>query len=88
MHGKPEQTPCLIKGGPFFYDTTNHSHRQSHQNINALHNQSILQITTFNASYVPGYFTPGIQRQARANYVPGYFTPGIQHTAARNHLTE
>jgi hypothetical protein len=25
--------------------------------------QPILRITTFNASYVPGYFTPGIEGQ-------------------------
>jgi hypothetical protein len=60
MHEKPEQTPLARVAHSSLHDTPNHSHRQSHQNINAVHNQSFRLATTFNASYVPGYFTPGI----------------------------
>jgi hypothetical protein len=79
MHEKPaSQHP---QGDPFFHDTSNQPFTPPirHQNINALHNQS-LRLQLLNASYVPGYFNATAcsgRTPLRVSYVPGCFTPGM-----------
>jgi hypothetical protein len=65
MHKKPEQTPLARAAHSSTTQPAIHTANPiKTQNINALHNQQpIPQIKAFNASYVPGYFTPGIEGQ-------------------------